>query len=167
MLIPTLDLICDPDYINTQLITYLTSKENLNKSLNRKFSYAASYEDFIKIIKSSNNPDEIKQYHYKIMNEIMQATLISDFQNSQANENLNNSNGMSTFYAGETKTDADIDASNLSKSNSVPDLYLHTKNTKAEMLRSRNLKAYLKQLRYSKMLCERRLKSLSASTMMV
>ena len=69
---PTIELICDPDYLNQKLLSYLTNKENVGKSLNRKFSYAASYEDFIKIIKSSNNIDEIKQIQNKIMNEIMQ-----------------------------------------------------------------------------------------------
>ena len=65
---PTIELICDPDYLNQNLLNYLNKKEAANQSLNSKVNQAATYEDFIKIIKSSNNIDEIKQYHLKIMN---------------------------------------------------------------------------------------------------
>ncbi len=84
----------------------------------------------------------------------MQATIISEFKEAQVE--TTNVSGMSTFYSPDSKdsdTGPETDA-------------LASKNTKAEMLRSRNLKAYLKQLRYAKMLCERRMTRLKSSSMM-
>ena len=165
---PTIELICDPDYLNQNLLNYLNKKEAANQSLNSKVNQAATYEDFIKIIKSSNNIDEIKQYHLKIMNEIIQATFISD---KMSENNLNpisptpNSSaiinsGLSSFYASfsNIKEQNEFDTIQSKQNSSNSD-----KNTKAEMLRSRNLKAYLKQLTYAKSLCERRLRSLNDS----
>ena len=165
---PTIELICDPDYLNQNLLNYLNKKEAANQSLNSKVNQAATYEDFIKIIKSSNNIDEIKQYHLKIMNEIIQATFISD---KMSENNLNpisptpNSSaiinsGLSSFYASfsNIKEQNELDTIQSKQTSSNSD-----KNTKARMLRCRNLKAYLKQLTNAKSLCERRLRSLSGS----
>ena len=151
-----IDLICDPDYLNQKLITYLSEKENQAKLIKRTFSHAANYEEFIKMIKSSKDLEEMKQFYFKIMNEIMQATIISDFKESQ---NESGSNGQSTFYAQD-----EVDGESLNKHSENSEM--HTKSTKAEMLRSRNLKAYLKQLRYAKTLCERRLTALNTASMM-
>lgn len=156
-----IDLMCDPDYLNQRLITYLSEKENQAKLIKRTFSHAANYEEFIKMIKSSKDLEEMKQFYFKIMNEIMQATIISEFKDSQ-NESKESGSGQSTFYAQDTK-EIDGESSNKHSDNSD----LHTKNTKAEMLRSRNLKAYLKQLRFAKTLCERRLAALNTSMMYI
>ena len=68
---------------------------------------------------------------------------------------------MSTFYASDSvKESSELDAG-TSSGQQEP-----AKNTKADMLRSRNLKAYIKQLRHSKLLCERRLQRLNTSSMM-
>jgi len=166
---PTIDLICDPDFLNLKIISYLAEKEASAKLLKRTFSYAANYEEFIKMIKSSDSLDEMKQFHYKIMNEIMQATIISEFKEAQVESSSSSNNsvnvsGMSSFYSPDLKESDSPEPGILSKSTSTNDL--HTKNTKAEMLRSRNLKAYLKQLQYAKMLCERRMARLKSSSMM-
>ena len=139
--------------------------------LNQKFSYAASYDDFIKIIKSSKNVEEIKLIHYKIKNEILQATLINDFKGGKFTDNVinsvnsisasNNSNsnsslvnsgfiasGSSSFYASFSNTrifDSDMNNSNNSSKN--------------DMLRS----VFLKRLKHARMICERRLESLKSS----
>lgn len=106
--LPTIDLMCDPDYLNEKIITYLVNRENMRISLNRKFSYAPTYEEFVKMIKLSNNIDELKQFHHRIMNEIMQATIISEFKDGKLVESRNNSlnslspsiisSGSSSFY---------------------------------------------------------------------
>jgi hypothetical protein len=164
---------CDPDYLNQKLINYLTDKENLRLSLNlnQKFSYVSSYEEFIRIIKTSKNVDEIKQYHYKIMNEIMQATIINDFKdgkftegnsgtsNKTSSTSANNfsianstgfiASGSSSFYASFS-----MDSNNTAKTSQSTD-------KKADMLKSKDYKHYLKQLRYAKLLCERRLNTLN------
>jgi len=153
--------------LNQKIISYLTnvtaSTETLD--LNQKFSYAASYEDFIKIIKSSKNVEEIKQFHYKIKNEILQATLINDLRDGKLTDNLSkkssapiavntNSNlgtnsfiasGSSSFYASFSNTRVtESDINNSSKN---------------DMLRSK----YLKRLKYASLICERRLESLKSS----
>lgn len=172
-------MICDPDFLNQKLINHLTSKENIRNSLNRRFSHAPTYEDFVKMIKSSSNVDELKQFHYKIMHEVMQATIINDFKNSKLSEgsstiNSNSFNsgivnsGSSSFYVSfsnhgsidlnENTATTQITANKAQTSSSDAN-----KNTKADMLRPRNLKKYIKQLRYAKLICERRLNRLNGS----
>ena len=70
--------------------------------------HAASYEDLIKLIKSSNSVDELKQHHLKVINEIIQVTFISNKMtetpsNSNKSSMPNNisiiNSGLSSFYA--------------------------------------------------------------------
>lgn len=153
-------------------MNYLTNLTSSTESLdlNQKFSDAASYDDFIKIIKTSKNVDEIKQFHYKIKNEIFQATLINDFRDGKLTDNFinrkssipitsnSNSNlassgfiasGSSSFYASFSNT-RNTESDNNSATNT---------SSKNDMLRSK----YLKRLKYASLVCERRLESLKSS----
>jgi hypothetical protein len=168
--------------LNQKLIDYLTSRENLRNSLNNKFSHAATYEDFIRLIKSSNNIEELKQLHYKIMNEMMQATIINEFKYGKssdsggANVSPNSSSslnsgvvtlGSSSFFASfsATNTNEAIENVYLNAPNTIGKTLNSTdKNTKADLLRSRNLKIYIKQLRFAKLLCERRISRLNSNS---
>ena len=67
--------------------------------------------------------------------------------------------GSSSFYA----SFSDIQEINEFDNIQYKSLNNSEKNTKAEMLRSRNLKAYIKQLKYAKTLCERRMNLLNGS----
>jgi hypothetical protein len=146
-------LITDPDYLNQNLIAYLTKKEAISQATSSKEKHAATYEDFIKLIKSSISVDEIKQHHLKVINEIIQVTFISNKMTSTSAANKssvpnNNSiinSGLSSFYAyaslAEVPEQNEFDAIQYKSQQSSE------KNTKAEMLRSRDLKTYLKQLR--------------------
>lgn len=163
IILPTIELICDPDFLNQKLINFLTEKENTNKLLKRTFSYAPNYEEFIKMIKASNSLEEMKQFHYKIMTEIMQATIINEFKNSQQESS---SESASVFYADDSGAGQSEPVGLSSQNRSTSSSDLHTKGTKAEMLRSRNLKAYLKQLRFAKQLCMRRMSQMKTSTLM-
>jgi len=156
--------------LNQNLIAYLAKKEATNQALISKVKQAATYEDFIKLIKSSNNIDEIKSHHLRILNEIIQATFISNkmsenntsMQNSTNSLNNNSAiinSGSSSFYA----SFSDIQEINEFDNIQYKSLNNSEKNTKAEMLRSRNLKAYIKQLKYAKTLCERRMNLLNGS----
>lgn len=182
-----MELVCDPDFINQRLLVFMSMRENVRATLNNKFSHAATYEDFIRLIKSSNNVSELKQLHYKIMNEIMQATVISEFKASSKAASLDHSTsapmlnngvitcGSSSFFASFSTVDEN------SASDAKGGFFLATaganksasggssapgaeKSTKAEALRSRNLKIYIKQLRYAKLLCERRINRLNNPT---
>lgn len=190
MFFPSLELVCDPDFINQRILFILGNRENVRNSLNNKFAHAATFEDFIKLIKSSNNVEELKQLHYKIMNEIMQATIISEFKSSSKLSNhdsiLPSSSsapvlkngvitcGSSSFFASfsvspdEANGDSDMAGINaggyfLQSKSSSGGSSAGEKNSgaKSETLRTRNNKIYIKQLRYAKLLCERRINRLN------
>ena len=168
MILSMVNMFCDPDYLNQKIIDFLISRDTLRQSTNKKFSHAANYEDFIRIIKSSNNIEDIKQFHLNIMNEIMQVTLINEFKNlrmlSEENSSGNKASsvttpistsngivnsGLSSFYASFSDV-RDVEVEQQKPINSE-------KHSKVDHLKSRDLKQYLKQLRYAKKLCERRL----------
>ncbi|CAF0896304.1 unnamed protein product [Brachionus calyciflorus] len=167
---PTIEMICDPDYLNQKIINFITTKENTKNSLDRKFSSDLTYEDFIKMIKTSNKVEELTEFRYKIMNELMQATIIKDFKTSKNNESsiLNNSTnqlsqgiincGTSSFYAF-SSTSPDQFYQNQTSTNKSSNSEKNNKND----LKSRDLKRYIKQLRNAKILCEKRLNSLNGS----
>ena len=191
-MIPSIELVCDPDYLNQKLLDYMASRENVRNNLNNKFSHAATYEDFIRLIKSSNSVDELKQLHLKIMNEIMQATVINEFKSSSSLSSKSSSSsallsqsqsasnngvitcGSSSFFASFSVPKAHEESGSgyflAGKPNSTSGVGSSAtgsggeKSTKAEQLRSRNLKIYIKQLQYAKMLCEKRMQRLNAQT---
>ena len=59
VLLPAVQTMTDPDCVNRSLLAYLTTQEEAIKS--RKFSYAASYEDFVELITKCNDIEELKQ----------------------------------------------------------------------------------------------------------
>lgn len=188
-MIPSIELVCDPDYLNQKLLDYMASRENVRNNLNNKFSHAATYEDFIRLIKSSNSVDELKQLHLKIMNEIMQATVINEFKSSSSLSSKSSSSSASLSQSASNNGVITCGSSSFFASFSVPKAHEESgsgyflagkpnstsgvgsasgsggeKSTKAEQLRSRNLKIYIKQLQYAKMLCEKRMQRLNAQT---
>lgn len=58
---PTIDLICDPDYINKKLISYIDYRHQLSEDTRRTYTYAATYEDFIKMIDKCDDIEHLKQ----------------------------------------------------------------------------------------------------------
>ncbi|KAL8624041.1 hypothetical protein ACOMHN_041631 [Nucella lapillus] len=78
-----MDMLCDPDYINQKILAYIKQQEKLMADTKRTYTYAASYEDFVKMINISDSPDELKQMRYKIISEIMQATTINNLKKAQ------------------------------------------------------------------------------------
>lgn len=79
----TFDMLCDPDYINEKILAYILQQEKLMADTKRTYTYAASYEDFVKMINASHSGDELKQMRYKIISEIMQATTINNLKKAQ------------------------------------------------------------------------------------
>lgn len=57
---PTIERLCDPDYINQTLISYLDFREKLWEEHNKTYAYAASYEDFMKMIEESDDIEQLK-----------------------------------------------------------------------------------------------------------
>ncbi|BFZ09408.1 hypothetical protein BsWGS_12447 [Bradybaena similaris] len=52
---PLIDLVCEPDYINQKLLDYLSYREKLYADTKRTYMYSATYEGFVKMIKSSES----------------------------------------------------------------------------------------------------------------
>ena len=177
VIFPSIELICDPDFLNQKLISYLTNVQHLSESidLNQKFSYAASYEDFIKIIKSSKNVDEIKQFHYKIKNEILQATLINDFKGGKFTDNVINSVKSMSASNNATSSNANSNSSSVNNNSGYiaigsSSFYASFSSTRSIDTDNSNLSKtdtlrsiYLKRLKTARLICERRLESLKSS----
>ncbi|KAL3879426.1 hypothetical protein ACJMK2_031724 [Sinanodonta woodiana] len=80
---PTVDLICDPDYINQKLIGYIEYREKLSEDTRRTYTYAATYEEFVKMIEKCDDIEHLKQLRFNIITEIMQATTINNLKKAQ------------------------------------------------------------------------------------
>ncbi|NP_001359272.1 sorting nexin-25 isoform 2 [Mus musculus] len=76
---PVVELLSNPDYINQMLLRQLEYREQMSEHHKRAYTYAPSYEDFIKLINSNSDVDFLKQLRYQIVVEIIQATTISSF----------------------------------------------------------------------------------------
>ncbi|XP_048449903.1 sorting nexin-25 [Rhincodon typus] len=74
---PMVELLSDPDYINRMLLTQMEHREQVNERHKKAYTYAPSYEEFIKLINSSCDVEFLKQLRYQIVVEIIQATTIS------------------------------------------------------------------------------------------
>uniref|UniRef100_UPI00398E8E7C sorting nexin-25-like n=1 Tax=Pristiophorus japonicus TaxID=55135 RepID=UPI00398E8E7C len=74
---PMVELLSDPDYINRMLLTQMEHREQVNEHHKKAYTYAPSYEEFIKLINSSCDVEFLKQLRYQIVVEIIQATTIS------------------------------------------------------------------------------------------
>ncbi|XP_057339890.1 sorting nexin-25 [Microplitis mediator] len=80
---PAIDLITDPDYINLKILAYI-EQQQLAEAMHRKtYEYAESFEDFIRMIKSSRDLEVLKHIRYNIVTEIMQATTIENVKRAQ------------------------------------------------------------------------------------
>ncbi|EPY85623.1 sorting nexin 25 [Camelus ferus] len=76
---PVVELLSHPDYINQMLLAQLERREQVNEHHKRAYTYAPSYEEFIKLINSNSDVEFLKQLRYQIVVEIIQATTISSF----------------------------------------------------------------------------------------
>ncbi|XP_053981477.1 sorting nexin-25-like [Hylaeus volcanicus] len=92
---PAIDLITDPDYINQKILSYI-DQQQLAEAMHRKtYEYAESFEDFIRMIKSSKDLEVLKHIRYNIVTEIMQATTIQNIKRAQGLDPDNNAFGKS------------------------------------------------------------------------
>ncbi|GAB5570146.1 sorting nexin-25 isoform X2 [Prionailurus iriomotensis] len=78
---PVVELLSNPDYINQMLLAQLERREQMNEHHKRAYTYAPSYEEFIKLINGNSDVEFLKQLSkgYQIVVEIIQATTISSF----------------------------------------------------------------------------------------
>ena len=64
MLKPAVDLVCDPHYLNCKLHGWLTYKEHMVAKANRKYLYAATYEDFMEMIEQCEDIEQLKHIRF-------------------------------------------------------------------------------------------------------
>ncbi|KAF7657311.1 hypothetical protein LDENG_00028890 [Lucifuga dentata] len=74
---PLVDMLSDPDSINRILLSQLEQREQQAEQQNKAYTYAASYEDFIKLISASTDVNFLSQLRYRIVVEIIHVTTIS------------------------------------------------------------------------------------------
>ncbi|XP_035281693.1 sorting nexin-25 isoform X1 [Anguilla anguilla] len=74
---PLVEVLSDPDYINRTLLAQLEHREQVSEHHRKAYTYAPSYEEFIKLISGSADVHFLKQLRYQIVVEIIQATTIS------------------------------------------------------------------------------------------
>ncbi|CAF2040918.1 unnamed protein product [Rotaria magnacalcarata] len=73
---PTINLICEPDYFNENILYNIEKLNSNNEQKLKKFTLASNYENFITLIETSNDRDKLEQFWNYIVTEIMQATAI-------------------------------------------------------------------------------------------
>ncbi|XP_015126178.1 sorting nexin-25 [Diachasma alloeum] len=92
---PAIDLITDPDYINQKILLYIEQQQQAEAMHRKTYEYAESFEDFIRMIKSSRDLEVLKHIRYNIVTEIMQATTIQNVKRSQGLDPESNTFGKS------------------------------------------------------------------------
>ncbi|XP_048774013.1 sorting nexin-25-like [Ostrea edulis] len=80
---PSIDMLCDPDYINQKLINYIDYRQQLSEDTRKKYTYAATYEEFVKLIDKCEDIEHLKQIRYNVMMEIIHATTIQNIKKEQ------------------------------------------------------------------------------------
>ena len=71
---PTIDKLCDPDYINQKLLIYLIKKEEETKSPAVRYLYSKTYEDFITHIQKCEDTNQLIQIRDSIITDVMQVS---------------------------------------------------------------------------------------------
>lgn len=61
---PVVELLSDPDYINQMLLAQMEYREQVNEHHKRAYTYAPSYEEFIKLINGNSDVEFLKQLRY-------------------------------------------------------------------------------------------------------
>ncbi|KAJ8298069.1 hypothetical protein KUTeg_024600 [Tegillarca granosa] len=82
------EIITSSDYINRKLISYIDYRHQLSEDTRRTYTYAATYEDFIKMIDKCDDIEHLKQIRYNIMTEIIQATTIDNIKKEQGTDSV-------------------------------------------------------------------------------
>ena len=61
VLYPSINSICDPDYINQSLLNWIEYRESVATAQKRTYAYAKNYEEFIQMINDSDDVEQLKQ----------------------------------------------------------------------------------------------------------
>lgn len=68
---PLVEVLSDPDSINRMLLSQLEQREQQAEQQKKAYTYAASYEDFIKLISTSADVNFLKQLRHDDTNSTL------------------------------------------------------------------------------------------------
>ncbi|XP_059059973.1 sorting nexin-25 isoform X2 [Achroia grisella] len=125
VLLPAIDLITEPDYINQKIVQYLEAQKEVNAMHVRTHEYAKTFEDYIRLINNCNNVDTLKRLRYDIVTQIMQATTLQNVKRAKG-----------------------IDIEAIEKTNSQLNI------SRQQIADAKKLKRYITQLTIAKAECE-------------
>lgn len=80
---PTIEMVCDPDYINQKLLAQLKKREESMNSAQKKYAYT-TFEDFIRHIDRCEDVAELQQMRQFIITDIIQAKAVYKMRISRA-----------------------------------------------------------------------------------
>jgi sorting nexin-25 len=61
---PVINMLTDPDSINQKILTYIQQQPQSETIRKKTYAYAASFEDFIQMIKNCNDTEVLKHIRY-------------------------------------------------------------------------------------------------------
>lgn len=76
-------LITSSDYINLKIVQFIETRLAAAALNKRSYEYAASFEDFLKIINTTRSTDELVLMRATIVNDIMEATTMQNMQQAK------------------------------------------------------------------------------------
>ncbi|XP_014224561.1 sorting nexin-25-like isoform X1 [Trichogramma pretiosum] len=95
VLLPFINTITDPDYINQKILSYIEQQQMTEELHKKTCDYADSYEDFLAMIKATRDVDVLKRIRFNIVTEIMEATTTQNIQRAQGLDPENGNVGKS------------------------------------------------------------------------
>ena len=79
---PTIDRVCEPDYINKKLLAYLLRKEE-GTSVEKKYAHT-DYEEFMTYVQKCEDVTELSQIRQSIIMDIMQAKAVQHMKETSS-----------------------------------------------------------------------------------
>ena len=80
---PTIEMVCNPDYINQKLLAHLIKREEATKSANKRFKHN-TYEDFIKYMEKCDDLGELEEIRQSIITDILQAKAVHKMKTARS-----------------------------------------------------------------------------------
>ncbi|KAH8363775.1 hypothetical protein KR200_003648 [Drosophila serrata] len=80
---PMIKMLTSPDYINQKVVQNIETRLAAAAMSKRSYEYAASFEDFLKIINNSGSLEELSLIRKSIVNDLMHATTMQNLQRAK------------------------------------------------------------------------------------
>ncbi|EDV91961.1 sorting nexin-25 [Drosophila grimshawi] len=80
---PMIKMVTAPDYINQKVVQNIETRLAAAAISKRSYEYAASFEEFLKIINNSGNLEELSLIRKSIVNDLMHATSMQNLQRAK------------------------------------------------------------------------------------